>query len=138
MPAGQMSSREFLKELLVRESELDEETGCLVWQRPPDGGYGQISARAIQKNPMRTHRLAYLLHVGEIPEGMAVKHVCENKLCVNPDHLYIGKMGEQRRDRCKRGHSPERATRDRNGHLRCRECDTARKKRGRLKDPWMN
>ena len=60
------------------------EEGCWLWTGPVLGtGYGQLSTggRGNQKT-YTAHRLAYLLNVGEIPEGLEIEHVCEVKLCV--------------------------------------------------------
>lgn len=59
------------------------ETPCWIWQRVPKAdGY------AIHKGA-NVHRTIYREQVGEIPEGMHVHHRCENRLCVNPDHLEL-------------------------------------------------
>ena len=39
------------------------------------------------KKSGRAHRYAYTHYKGEIPEGMALDHLCRNRGCVNPDHL---------------------------------------------------
>ena len=55
---------------------------------------------------MTVHRISYLLHKGDIPPGMVVRHCCpggENRACVNPDHLILGSKGDNNRDTVLRG-----------------------------------
>jgi hypothetical protein len=42
------------------------------------------------------HRFSYAMHK-EIPKGMTVDHLCSNKMCVNPEHLEIVSIWENRR-----------------------------------------
>ncbi len=57
------------------------ETPCWVWDRGLDGyGYGRMRGR-------RAHRVSYELHVGPIPEGLDLDHLCRVRNCVNPAHL---------------------------------------------------
>lgn len=60
-------------------------TGCWLWNGPINpGGYGTTSFRG---GCAKAHRVSYLLHRGEIPDGLQLDHLCRVRHCVNPDHL---------------------------------------------------
>lgn len=72
---------------------------CWIWQgkidNPRNGKYGRFTLRKedgkwIGRKYQSAHRIAYLLHSGEIPDGKWVLHKCGNGMCVNPVHLYLG------------------------------------------------
>lgn len=88
-------------ERLFDRSEPIPESGCWIIHGWVDRwGYGRMR---IGKKQYTTHRASYILHYGDVPEGMHVLHKCDNPSCVNPEHLYAGTNDDNVRDRMDRG-----------------------------------
>jgi hypothetical protein len=64
------------------------------------------------------HRLSWFIHNGDIPKGMFILHKCDNKLCVNPHHLYAGTHRDNMRDKVDRGQSGIKITKDHVSEIR--------------------
>lgn len=79
-----------------------KENGCWEWNRIIRGvsGYGIF---VINQKTYYAHRISYLLHFGEILENMDICHKCDNKKCVNPNHLFIGTRKDNMIDCVKKG-----------------------------------
>jgi len=77
--------------------EVRGENECWEWKKGKDkDGYGQVTLR---KKPYRSHRLAWILTNGQIPDGKLVLHACDNPPCENPKHLFLGTHKENVEDR---------------------------------------
>lgn len=65
-------------------------SGCMEWTGGTNGaGYGLFFTDWAGGRDLKelAHRWSYAQHIGPIPEGMVIDHLCRNTLCVNPDHL---------------------------------------------------
>ena len=79
--------------------------GCIVWTGAlfGDRGYGAFWLRG---KTIGAHRAAYMFARGDIPDGMLVRHKCDNRPCVNIDHLELGTHADNARDAVERGRKP--------------------------------
>lgn len=71
------------------------EGGCWIWKNSPAGnGYGRIS---VNNTLQYAHRVSYELHIGPIPDGLTIDHLCRVQMCVNPAHLEPVTLAENTR-----------------------------------------
>ena len=83
-----------------------EPGGCWVWTGCRTGnGYGAFK---INQRQVGAHQFAYLLFRGPLPQGYMVCHHCDNPLCVNPQHLFLGTQLDNVRDMFSKGRQPIR------------------------------
>lgn len=92
---------------LYGNAKKNEHSGCWEWKGSTNrGGYGRIIVGSRKDGTRRNelaHRLSYMLNNGVIPEGMEVCHKCDNRSCINPDHLFLGTRQDNIDDRERKG-----------------------------------
>lgn len=107
----------------LRDLYVVTPSGCWEWQRERNGqGYGvcnpeffgvpevgfrkvasaKRSKRGYQMRAL-AHRVSYAQNIGPIPDGLIVRHRCDNPPCVNPAHLELGTRTDNAKDRVERG-----------------------------------
>lgn len=105
-----ITTAHFWKNVQVRANSI-----CWFWQGQKTSGYGKFRGT-------RAHRFSYMLAKGDIPEDLMVRHLCGNKLCVNPNHLEVGTMADNAADGMRLGETLRGSA---NGKAKLTEADVA-------------
>ncbi len=82
-------------------SHIDKTETCWNWKASitKSRGYGAFK---INKHKVLAHRYAYELFKGPIENGKYVLHSCDNRICQNPEHLWLGTNDDNMQDKMKK------------------------------------
>lgn len=98
----------------IYESQLIKKEGCWSWKGRSLTKDGETRGLVSFCNrTMFIHRLSWVLTHGPILNGLLVLHKCDNSICSNPDHLFLGTQSDNMRDKIlKKRHYNQKLTVD--------------------------
>jgi hypothetical protein len=87
------------KEYFWARVKVGKKNECWPWLKSVNRGYGGCRISGKKKESRRgSHRIAYELHTRHNPGKSLVLHKCDNRVCCNPHHLFLGTTQDNRRD----------------------------------------
>jgi len=86
-------------QLILLRTSINEK-GCHEYNGLLQDGYGRFK---VLGKPELVHRFIWKSLKGDIPEGLCVLHKCDNRKCVNPDHLFLGTNYDNIQDKMSKG-----------------------------------
>lgn len=82
------------------EYVIDGDCHVVVSHKPASNGYPRIR---LDKKLMSLHRYIWEKYNGPIPSGLCVMHKCDNRMCINPNHLRVGTLADNNHDMYTKG-----------------------------------
>lgn len=106
---------------------------CWLWTGGTDGN-GRGVFTPYKRKSTKAYRFVWELVKGEIPKGLQICHDCDNPICVNPNHLFIGTQQDNLDDMVRKGrHNPISFPREKNPNAKLNEKSVYEIKRSNAK-----
>jgi hypothetical protein len=87
-----------IQDRLNAKSKINNETGCIEWTGTinPQTGYGGIRFNG---KKFSCHRVSWEINNNKSANGKVIMHLCDNKKCINPNHLIVGTQTDNMKDK---------------------------------------
>lgn len=97
-----------IAERLMAGIEYDTNGGCWLWSAGLWNGYGRLS---VGNKAKKANRLMWEMVNGPIPagsgyHGTCLCHRCDVKVCINPEHMFLGTAKDNTQDAASKGIMP--------------------------------
>jgi len=102
MPGPKPRSKQQVFDSLFQNTTQDKD--CIIPKKKPmPAGYIQVLHQGVYDY---AHRFVYEFLNGKLKPGLVVRHLCNNKACINPNHLTAGTHADNVQDKVAANRQP--------------------------------